>query len=94
MTQDDTGGRDELAEDEVPDVDVTISVRAKELRFRTAPEVKVRFAGEPALRYSTRTQRENLPEEVVPGATYRDASVLWDARARILHPTDPPRAGD
>jgi hypothetical protein len=94
LTQDDTGSRDELAEDEVPDVDVTISVRANELRFEAAPKVNVRFAGEPAIRYSTRTQRENLPEEVVPGVTYRDARVLWDARARIIHPTDPPRPGD
>jgi hypothetical protein len=94
LTHDDDGGRDELTEDEVPDVDVAISVCAKELRFGTVPEVNVWFAGEPAFRYSTRTERENLPEEVEPGVTYRDAKVRWEARARILHPADPPRRDD
>jgi len=88
LTHDDDGGRDEPVEDEVPDVDVTISVSAKELRFEIVPEVNVWFAGEPAFRSSMRTERQNLPEEVVPGVTYRDAKVLWQAQARIVHPTD------
>ena len=46
---DDEGPDHELPEDEVPDVDVTTRVRAKELRFGIVPEVKVWFAGEPGL---------------------------------------------
>jgi hypothetical protein len=81
---------DDLPENEVPDVDVTISVRADELRFGIVPEVRVWFTGEPGFRASSRSERENLPDEVEPGATYRDAEVRWEARAKILHPADPP----
>ena len=80
----------ELAEDEVADVDVTTRVRAKELRFGIVPEVRVWFAGEPGFKASSRTERVNLPEEVEPEVTYRDAEVRWEARAKIVHPTDPP----
>jgi hypothetical protein len=80
--------RDELSEDEVPDVEISTSVRARELRFGIVPETKVWFEGEPGARSSSRTERENLPDEVEPGATYRDAEVRWRARARIVHPAD------
>ncbi len=79
----------ELAEDEVPDVDVTTRVRAKELRFGIVPEVRVWFAGEPGFKASSLTERKNLPDEVEPGVTYRDAEARWEARAKIVHPTDP-----
>jgi hypothetical protein len=76
-------------DDEIPDVDVSTSVRARELRFGIVPETKVSFEGEPAVRSSSGTERENLPDEVEPGVTYRDIGVRWRARARIVHPTDP-----
>ena len=79
----------ELAEAEVPDVDVTTRVRAKELRFGSVPEVRVWVAGEPGFKASSLTERKNLPDEVEPGVTYRDAEVRWEARAKIVHPTDP-----
>jgi hypothetical protein len=81
--------RDELSEDEVPDVDVWTSARARELRFGIVPETKVWFEGEPGVRSRLDTERENLPDEVEPGVTYRDVKVGWRARARIVHPTDP-----
>lgn len=81
--------REEPFDDEIPDVDVSISVRARELRFGIVPETKVSFEGEPAVRSSSRTERENLPDEVEPGVTYRDIGMRWQARARIVHPTDP-----
>ena len=76
-------------DDETADADVWISVRARELRFGIVPETKVWFEGEPAVESSSRTERENLPDEVEPGVTYRDIGVRWRARARIVHPTDP-----
>jgi hypothetical protein len=79
---------DELAEAEIPDVDVSTSVRAKSLRFETVPETKVWFEGEPAERSRLDTRRENLPDEVEAGVTYRDVRVTWRARSRIVHPTD------
>lgn len=86
---DDEKGREELSEDEIADVDVDMSVRAEELRFGTVPETRVWFEGEPAERSSSRTERENLPDEVEAGETYRDVLVRWRARSRIVHPTDP-----
>ena len=74
---------------DVPDVDVFTSVRARQLRFERVPETKVWFEGEPAERSTSETERENLPEEVQPGVTYRDVAVRWRARSRIVHPTDP-----
>ena len=79
----------ELSDDEAADVEIFTGVRAEELRFGAVPETKVRFEGEPAERSSSRTERENLPEEVEPGVTYRDVKVRWQARSRILHPSDP-----
>jgi hypothetical protein len=83
------GRRDELSDDEVPDVEVSTSVRARELRFGIVPETKVWFEAEPAARTSLRTERKNLPDEVEPEVTYRDVEVRWLARAKIDHPTDP-----
>jgi hypothetical protein len=80
--------RGELGEEERADVDVHTSVHARELRFETVPEVKVWFEGEPAERSSSEVVRENLPDEVEPGVTYRNARVGWRARSRIVHPTD------
>ena len=84
----------ELADDEPADVEVFTGVRARSLRFGKVPETKVWFEGEPAERSSSRTERENLPEEVKPGVTYRDAKVRWTARSRIVHPTDADEAVD
>lgn len=81
--------RGDLSDEEVADVDVSTSVRARELRFGIVPETKVWFEGEPAQRHSSEVERENLPEEIEPGETYRDVGVRWRARGRIVHPTDP-----
>jgi hypothetical protein len=81
--------REELSDDEIADVDVFTSVRAQELRFGSAPHVELRFEGEPAERSSSKTMRENLPDEVEADKTYRDIRVEWRARSRIVHPTDP-----
>jgi hypothetical protein len=77
-----------LGDEEASDVDITTSVKAKVLRFETVPETKVWFEGEPEERSSSETERENLPDEVEPGVDYRDITVRWSARSRIVHPTD------
>jgi hypothetical protein len=84
--------RGELRDDEPADVDVSTSVRARSLRFGVVPKVKVWFEGEPAERSSSKTERENLPEEVEEEEEYRDVRVSWRARSRIVHPTDPGEA--
>lgn len=81
--------RGDLRPDEIPDVDVFTSVRAKRLRFGAVPDTRLWFEGEPEERSSSETERENLPDEVEPEVTYRDVTVRWRARSRLVHPTDP-----
>jgi hypothetical protein len=71
-----------------PDVDVFISVKAKELEFGKVPGTRVWFDGEPDHESETREHRENLPGEVEAGVPYRDVKVEWRAVSRIVHPTD------
>ena len=79
----------ELPDEENADVEVFTSVRADELRFESVPKTDVSFEGEPAERSSSKTERDNLPDEVEAGVTYRDIGVRWRARSRIVHPSDP-----
>ena len=79
---------DEANRGDIPDVDVSTTVRARELRFKTVPKTRVWFEGEPAERSVSETERENLPDEVEPDVTYRDVTVRWNARSRIVHPSD------
>lgn len=72
-----------------PDVDISTSLRARQLRFGKVPETRVWFEGEPDERSSSESERENLPDEVEPGVAYRDVGVRWSARSRIVHPADP-----
>ena len=60
---------------ENPDIEFTADVKAKELRFEEVPETEVRFTGHPERESASGTDRENLPDEVEPGVTYRDPKV-------------------
>jgi hypothetical protein len=71
-----------------PDVEISASVRAKELRFERKPEVEIEIFGEPAVSGGSVSERENLPEELEPGKTYRDFAVHW--RLAALLEEDPP----
>ena len=62
-----------------PDIDFSAKVKARELRFEEVPETEVRFWGHPERNSVSVNERENLPEEVQQGVTYRDVSV----RSRI-----------
>ena len=81
--------RAELSDVEIPDVEISTSARARAVRFGIVPQTRVWFEGEPGVRSSSRTERENLPDELEPRVTYRDIRVRWHARAKIDHPTDP-----
>jgi hypothetical protein len=86
-----------------PDVEIGATVRAKKLRFRRKPKVEVsthaRHEIDPALADEVRiegdagsqTERENLPDQVEPGVTYRDVRVRWKAGARARGSADPER---
>jgi hypothetical protein len=86
--EDEKEGLPVLSDEEVADVEVFTSVRADELRFGRVPETEVSFEGEPAERSSSKAERENLPDEVEAGVTYRNIGVRWQARSRIVHPSD------
>ena len=72
--------------DREPDVEMAASVRADEVRFECKPEVRVgAYADAPASAESV-SERENLPDEVEPGITYRNVSVRWRLAARLDDP--------
>ena len=58
-----------------PDIELTADVKARELRFEEVPETEVRFPGHPERESASGTDRENLPDEVEPGVTYRNPRV-------------------
>jgi hypothetical protein len=64
-----------------PDVEVAAAIRAKEVRFECKPEVRVSA-------HEIVSERENLPDELEPGVTYRDVAVRWRASARIRDPDE------
>jgi len=81
-------------EDE-PDIEIGAAATAKKLRFRKKPRSDVEFEkrGEanlegiaPEIETSSGSERENLPDEVEPGVTYRDVKVRWGAAAKIVSP--------
>ncbi len=60
---------------ENPDIELTADVKARELRFEEVPETEVRFPGRPERESASGTDRENLPERVESGVTYRNPEV-------------------
>ena len=60
---------------ENPDIEFTADVKANELRFEEVPETEIRFPGHPERESASGTNRENLPEKVEPGVTYRNPEV-------------------
>jgi hypothetical protein len=69
-----------------PDVEMAASVRADEVRFECKPEVRVRaYSNAPATAESI-SERDNLPDEIEPGVTYRNFSVRWRLSARLNDP--------
>jgi hypothetical protein len=85
-------------ESDEPDVEIGAVVKAKKLRFKKAPQTEVEFEkrsevdleGEemPEIETASGSKRENLPDEVEPGVTYRDVHIRWGAAARIKMPRE------
>jgi hypothetical protein len=92
------GDRDRPPDD--PDVEVGAAARARRLRFRRKPRVDVKTQAHVEVNPEiaeeldidaeacSQTERENLPEEVEPGVTYRDVRVGWRAGAALRHDKD------
>lgn len=81
---------------EDPDIEIGASVKAKRLRFRQRPKTRVDLHGElrglenhSELQTASGSERQNLPDEVEPGVSYRDVRVRWRAAARLEEPGSP-----
>jgi len=57
------------------DLSITARVTARELRFEKVPQPRVEFTGRPRRDTVWEAERENLPEQVQPGVTYRDIGI-------------------
>jgi hypothetical protein len=69
--------------DREPDLEIAAAVRADELRFECIPQVDVvAYADSPASA-AQESERENLPDELEPGVTYRDLAVRWRVALRL-----------
>lgn len=63
------------ATDAQADLSITARVTARELRFEKVPNPTVEFTGRPRRDTVWQAERENLPERVQPGVTYRDIGI-------------------
>jgi hypothetical protein len=66
-----------------PDVEIAAYVRAKELRFDCKPGARVVAHSDSPARAEWRSERDNLPDAVEPGVTYRDVTVRWRGGATL-----------
>ena len=69
-----TRARDAQA-DANADVLITARVTAESLRFERVPNPRVEFTGRPERATVWQAERENLPQEVRPGVTYRNIGI-------------------
>jgi hypothetical protein len=72
--------------DREPDVEMAAFVRADEVRFECKPEVRIGAHANAPATAELVSERENLPDEVQPGVTYRNVSVRWRLAARLDDP--------
>jgi hypothetical protein len=63
------------ATDAQADLSITARVTARELRFEKVPNPTVEFTGQPRRNTVWEAERENLPDEVQPGVTYRNIGI-------------------
>jgi hypothetical protein len=66
------------------DIEIGAAAGARRVRFEEIPDTDVSFEGGHDSESSS--ARENLPDRVEPGVTYRDVRVRWRAGARLVDP--------
>jgi hypothetical protein len=57
------------------DLSITANVTARELRFDVVPNPKVEFPGSHERKTAWEAERQNLPQSVEPGVTYRNIGI-------------------
>lgn len=65
------------------DILILVNVKAKELRFDVVPNTSVEFPGTRHRSTIWVTQRQNLPEKIEPGVTYRDIGIQLRISSRF-----------
>lgn len=63
------------ADEKNSDLVITANVRARELKVEIVPNKSVEFPGKGERQTVWEADRENLPEKVEPGVTYRDIGI-------------------
>jgi hypothetical protein len=71
------------------DVEIGAVAKMKAIRFDKVPETEVSFPGSDERRSGSHTERQNLPDEIEPGVTYRDAKIRWRAEAAVKAEVSP-----
>jgi hypothetical protein len=61
--------------EESADLSITANVTARELKFEVVPNPDVKFTGQPERKTVWEASRQNLPEQVQPGVTYRNIGI-------------------
>ncbi|TYB68778.1 hypothetical protein FXF51_09670 [Nonomuraea sp. PA05] len=72
-----------------PDVEISASVTARELRFHARPEVSVHAEAGPGGECAWGSDRTNLPDQVEPDVTYRDIRIDFRVAAALADPKHP-----
>lgn len=68
------------------DLEITATVKAKELSFHEAPDTSVVFTGSPGHQSSSGSDRANLPDRVEEGITYREVRVDYSLSCKVAEP--------
>ncbi len=63
------------------DVSITARVTAESLRFEKVPNPRVEFTGKQKRETVWESERENLPQQVRPGETYRNIGIMLHIRS-------------
>lgn len=69
------------------DISFAATVKATELYFEQAPEVRVVFNGEPDHESSSGSDRVNLPDQVQERVTYRNVRVDYTLASKLVEPS-------
>ncbi len=72
--------------DREPDLEIAAAVRAEQLRFEYKPEVRVAVHADAPASAESVSERENLPDTLEPGVTYRNFAIRWSVAARLDDP--------
>jgi hypothetical protein len=75
------GAPRETEADASADVSITARVTADSLRFEKVPNPRVEFTGRPRRETAWESERENLPQQVRPGETYRNIGITLHIRS-------------